>query len=94
MVRKYIAILATTMTLLANGIIYPATAIVTDIDYDTDIVTVQRASGFTYEFEGVEDTMVGDVMSLLMYNNGTGFDITDDVVISARYSGFIAEDLQ
>lgn len=94
MVRKRIAILATTLTLLANGVIHPATAIVTQVDYETDIVTVQNATGFTYEFEGVEDLVVGDVMSLLMYNNGTGDTIADDIVISARYSGFVADDIK
>lgn len=94
MVRKWIAILASTMVLLANGIIYPATAIVTQVDYETDIVTVQKATGFTYEFEGVEDLQVGDVMSLLMFNNGTGDTIVDDIVISARYSGFVADDIK
>ena len=94
MVRKRIAALATTMVLLANGIIYPATAVVTNIDYDSDTFTVTKANGHVYEVEGVEDLQVGDVMSLLMFNNFTGTDTTDDEVISARYSGFIASDIE
>ena len=93
MVRKYIAILATTMVLLAHGIIYPATAVVTAVDYENDVVTVERASGHVYEFYGVEDLMVGDLMSLVMYSNGTPYTVEDDEVISARYSGFIINEV-
>ena len=93
MVRKYIALLGTVMVLLAHGVIYPATAVITSVDYETDVVTVQRSTGFVYTFEGVEDLTVGDVMSLLMYSNGTPDTIADDVVISARYSGFVSSDL-
>lgn len=90
MVRKYFIELAAVITLLLNGIIYPATAIITHVDYPTDTVVVETASGFTYSFEGIEDLVEGDVMSLLMYNNGTPWSIADDEIISARYSGFVA----
>ena len=87
MVRRYIAILGSVMVLLAHGVIYPAAAVVTAVDYERDVVTVERASGlFSYEFEGVEDLMVGDLMALVMYSNGTPHTIADDIVISARYS--------
>lgn len=91
MVRKKIAALATTLVLLANGTIYPATAVVTHVDYESDMVTVRKATGFEYQFEGVEDLVEGDVMSLLMFNNFTA-GVADDEVVSARYSGYIAAD--
>jgi len=94
MVRKKIAVLASVMILLAEGIIYPAVGVVTRINYETDIVTVQRANGHVYEFEGVEDLLEGDVMALLMFNNFTGNTIEDDEVISARYSGFTKDDIE
>ena len=92
MVRKYFIELAAVVALLLNGVIYPTTAVVTDINYDTDIVTVINATGFVYTFEGVEDLIEGDVMSLIMFNNGTQT-IGDDEVVSARYSGFISDDI-
>lgn len=93
MIRNFIAILASTMVLLAHGVIYPTAAVVTAVDYETDTVVVEKATGFVYTFEGVEDLMVGDVMALLMYSNGTPETIADDIVISARYSGYISNDI-
>ena len=93
MVRKYIAILASTLVLLAHGVIYPATAVVTSVDYELDVVTVTNATGFVYEFDGVEDLAVGDLMSLVMYSGGTPMTIADDEVISARYAGYTINDV-
>lgn len=92
MVRRFFIELAAVITLLSQGIIYPATAVVTYVDYTTDTVVVTNATGYNYTFEGVEDLMVGDVMSLVMYANGTPWSIVDDQVVSARYAGFVAED--
>lgn len=94
MVRRRIAGLGVVITLLANGIIYPAVGIVTKVDYETDMVTVQKATGVEYQFEGVEDLLEGDVMALLMYNNLTPETNADDVVLSARYGGYIADELK
>ena len=93
MIRNFIAILASTMVLLAHGVIYPTAAVVTAVDYDLDLVTVEKATGFVYEFYGVEDLCVGDVMAMLMYSNGTPETIADDIVISARYSGYTSADV-
>ena len=92
MVRKFFVELAAVIALLSQGIIYPATAVVTYVDYTTDTVVVTNATGYNYAFEGVEDLEVGDVMSLVMYSNGTPWFIPDDQMVSARYSGFIAEE--
>ena len=92
MVRKFFIELAAVITLLSQGIIYPATAVVTYVDYTTDTVVVTNSTGFNYTFEGVEDLEVGDVMSLVMYANGTPWSIVDDQVVSARYAGFVAKD--
>ena len=93
MVRKYFIELAAVITLLAQGIIYPSTMVITEIDCTTDTVVVENANGFIYAFEGVEDLMPGDFMSIIMYNNGTPWTIEDDWVISARYSGYIDQNL-
>lgn len=93
MVRKYFIELAAVITLLAQGIIYPNTMVITYIDYPTDTVVCETASGFVYAFEGVEDLIPGDYVSVIMYNNGTPWTIEDDWVISARYSGYIDQNL-
>lgn len=94
MVRRYVAILAGTLCLLAHGVIYPAVGVVTAVDYETDTVTVEKANGHAYEFYGVEDLMPGDVMALLMYSNGTPYTQEDDAVISARYGGYVIEEMK
>ena len=94
MVRKYFLELAAIVMLLANGVIYPSTMVITHVDYFTDTVIVETSAGFRYDFQGVEDLIPGDVVSLIMYNNGTPWTIEDDQVVSARYSGFIKEDIQ
>lgn len=94
MVRKYFIELAAVIALLANGVIYPSTMIVTHVDCFTDSVVVENSTGFVYSYFGVEDIIPGDVVSVVMYNNGTPWTIEDDQVISARYSGFIKEDIQ
>lgn len=92
MVRKFFIELAAVITLLSHGIIYPSTMVITHVDYFTDTVVIENATGFRYHFEGVEDLVPGDVVSVVMYNNGTPWNIEDDEVISARYSGFVIED--
>ena len=80
-------LLATIAAVIAAGLIYPTTMVVTDVNYSTDVVTIETATGFTYEFEGTEDYTEGDLVSCIMYNNKTK-DITDDVILTVRYSGF------
>lgn len=92
MVRKFFIELAAVIALLAQGVIYPSTMVITHVDYFTDTVIVENATGFQYHFEGVEDLIPGDVVSVVMYNNGTPWSIEDDEVVSARYSGFVIED--
>ena len=92
MVRRFFVELAAVIALLSQGIIYPATAVITYVDYTTDTVVVTNATGYNYTFEGIEDLEVGDVMSLVMYSNGTPWFIPDDQVVSARYAGFVAEE--
>ena len=80
-------LLATIAAIIAAGLIYPTTMQVTDIDYNNDVVTVETATGFVYQFEGTEDYTEGDLVSCIMFSNGTA-DITDDIILSVRYSGF------
>ena len=53
-----------------------------------DVVTMETATGYVYEMTGAEDYETGDLVALIMDDNGTPNDITDDIIITARYSGF------
>lgn len=68
--------------------VYPTTMKVVNVDYDSDIVTLMTATGFTYEMKGTEDYAENDMVSLIMFNNGTSKTITDDKILMAKYVGF------
>lgn len=68
------------------GNLYPATLVVKEVDYATNIVCIRNANGFEYTFYGVEDWVVGDICSALMDDCGTEI-IIDDKVILPIYSG-------
>ena len=89
-----IAIIATAITIalialcgVATAEIYPETAKVVEIDYDTDTVTVETFTGFLFTLYGCEDWMVGDCASLIMEDNNTEL-IYDDEIIMAQYGGW------
>ena len=77
---------ALAVALAGAELIYPASMVVTDVR--GDVVTMETATGHIYEMDGAEDWSPGDLAALIMWNNGTPDDVTDDVIISARYSGF------
>lgn len=80
-------IIAYFLALVAALGLYPATARVVVLDRPSDLVTIETASGYRYQFSGVEDWSVGDFASAIVWNNGTEC-IDDDVIITVRYSGW------
>lgn len=79
--------LSVSIALASARLIYPAAMRVTDVDYETDTVTMETATGIVYAMRGTEDWAVDDVATVLMFSNGTRF-VYDDEIIAARYSGF------
>ena len=78
-------LLATIAAVIAAGLIYPTTMQITDIS--GDVVTLETATGFVYQFTGAEDYSENDLVSCIMFSNGTT-NITDDIILAACYSGF------
>lgn len=75
------------LSLMLNGNhCYPKTARVTKLDYRTETVTVTDYNGNDWEFVGIEDYAYGDVVSMLMSDNGTE-SIYDDKIVMQRYGG-------
>lgn len=66
---------------------YPQTFRVYSVDPAADIVTLETSTGYLFDLEGVEDWQPGDTCSAIMDSKGT-VDITDDEIITTRYSGF------
>ena len=64
-------------------------AMVTEIDEKTNLVTVTCANGNVFSFyDTEEDWFYGDLCGLIMHDSGTDI-VYDDVVVSARYGGFV-----
>ena len=98
MFTEFLTIVGLCTTIAANILggnvdrnVYPNTAVVTSINYETDIFTVATSTNISYTLKGVEDWEVGDLASLLMYDIGSDGDITNDLVIELRYTGFTVD---
>lgn len=85
-IKGIVAALITATGLIANGFLYPDTMIITEIDEEEDHVTMECANGNQFQMYGVEDYFIGDLVSCIMYNNGTDV-VYDDVILDAEYAG-------
>lgn len=68
--------------------LYPMTAVVTTVDYETDIVTMRDFNGNLWQFEGCEDWLENDVVACIMNNKGTPI-IFDDEIVDLHYEGWL-----
>ena len=68
--------------------LYPTSGVVTEVNYDTDLVTVELQSGHLYQFYGAEDWVEGDIAAMIMNDLGTP-EVYDDEIISVRYVGYV-----
>lgn len=75
---------------IAYSRVYSLSTIITALDVENDIVTCKDFNGNEWNFQGVEDWFIGDICSLTMDNKNTA-NITDDVIISTKYCGFILD---
>lgn len=69
--------------------VYTNAAFVVSIDGDT--VTLEDSEGNQWQAEGAEDWEQGDLIVLMMHDNGTSDDLTDDEILTAEYAGFAIE---
>lgn len=73
---------------LVHDCYYAQGFIVSDINIDSDLVTIKTSTGVIYQFFGIEDWEINDHCVCLMFNNFTSKDIMDDKIINIRYCGF------
>lgn len=66
--------------------VYPMAAVVVDISEALDVVTIKDTNENLWQFHGIEDYMVDDVIACIVDTNGTP-EIKDDVIIQTRYNG-------
>ena len=70
-----------------NAVVYPMNATVTEVNVEENTVTVTNEVGHMYKFEEAEDWLVGDGVNLIVSDNGTFNDKTDDIILSVSYTG-------
>lgn len=58
------------------------------IEVTDDCIVCLDFTGNEWKFEDTEDWLIGDIASLLMWNNETDM-IEDDVIIQAFYGGYV-----
>ena len=79
-----IAILLTaTATAETSEAMYYRFGNVIDLEYDTDVVTVDDGLGNLWEFYGVDYLFYGDLVVMIMSDHGTPEWIYDDFVLNA-----------
>ena len=83
--KELAILLALAMMLACSGLIYSEAMEIVEIN--DDVVMVSTSTGILYEFEGAEDYMVGDIVAVTMFSNGTRI-VLDDVILSVRASGY------
>ena len=66
---------------------YPRLAMVCELDYDADIVTVVDGAGLLWQFYECDDWCIGDYVDMPMFDNGTPESIYDDVILLTYYGG-------
>lgn len=65
--------------------LYPLTTAVIDVDNTTNVVSCEDNNGYVWEFEGVENWKIGDVATMIMYNNNTDT-IFDGEIVLVNYN--------
>lgn len=65
--------------------IYPATGIVSEVNYEENLVSVKDFSGNIWQFTETDDWAVGDICSMIMDSKKTE-EIEDDEILAVRYS--------
>ena len=76
-----------TDTEVRESSVYPNAMVVVAVDREADIVTLSTCSGLLYEFYGVQDYEEGDIVALIMDDNGTE-DVRDDIILAHQYCGW------
>lgn len=85
MAKKAAAIIAIVAILCSFGILYPQLFMVTEVDYDDDLVAVETVNGDVFWFYGCDDWATGDLCVAILYNHMTD-EIIDDEILGVRYA--------
>ena len=68
---------------------YPDTMVVIQINEKKGKIKLTDFNGNTWTLKGIDDWSKGDIISVLMSDNGTPKTIKDDKIIKIKYSGYV-----
>ena len=82
-------LLTTTLALgsINNTSNYPTCGTIISVNYETDVAVFEDHNEFRWGFKGVEDYLVGDIVAVIMNDQGTET-IFDDQIVKIRYCGY------
>lgn len=90
--KRLLACLALIGVLVQAHIVYPQAMEVHSVDEDEDgacTVTLSSKDGLLYGFDAdSDDWKIGELAAVLMYDNMTASDLTDDEILAVRHTGF------
>lgn len=66
---------------------YPACGIVVSLETETNSVIYEDYNGNLWDFPEIDDWTKGDIVALIMCDNGTPNYIYDDYAVSYKYCG-------
>ena len=68
--------------------LYPRAMEIVEFEYDTDTVVCVDAVGLEWAFYGIEDWDIGDLVIVMLDNNGTPNTMVDDIITDTIFSGY------
>ena len=87
-ITSFIIALIIMATYMSNNF-HARTAMITEINEENNIITMTCGNGNMFEVSmEIEDFMVGDLCSMIMYDYGTEY-VDDDKVVSVWYEGYL-----
>lgn len=65
------------------------TGYITSVDYDTDTAVVTNCEGIKRSFQGFEDLLPGDLVTMIYIDPAkTWLDSSDDLLVAVHYTGY------
>ena len=68
--------------------VYPRAMEIVEFERNTDTVVCVDAVGLEWAFYGIEDWSIGDVVIVMLDNNGTPETMVDDIITDTIFSGY------
>ena len=94
---RFFAALAAALLLIGAGHLYPQAYTVTAVDPLPDwsaVLTLETADGNLWQVHGDGDCEAGQVLTGIAFDGWTRDDVTDDVILALRWSGWTMEGMR